>query len=71
MKMLGQDLHTQQEFDKFHADEFAPLVTKVAQVEEAATKATKLLAIAGVTSIVALLTSIGSVVIALALTMPK
>lgn len=34
MKMLGQDVHTQEEFDAFHKGEFAALADQVKHTDE-------------------------------------
>lgn len=33
MKMLGQDLHTQEEFDAFHEKEFQPIVEELKKTQ--------------------------------------
>jgi hypothetical protein len=53
MKMLGQDLHTQEEFDTFYENEFKPLTQKVATVTSKVKNACFL-------ALVALVVSIGS-----------
>lgn len=71
MKMLGQDLHTQQEFDEFHKNEFTPIVNQtavaVAKAEQAAQDARR----AGIAALLALIVSVGSIVVTLLVTAPK
>lgn len=64
MKMLGQDLHTQEEFDAFHQNEFQPLRDLVKKTASQAKSALFL-------SVFALVVAIGSAVFVVASSMPK
>lgn len=64
MKMLGQDLHTQEEFDAFYEQEFAPLR------ETLSNNATKLKN-ACYLAVAALVVSLGSAAYIVASSMPK
>lgn len=64
MKMLGQDLHTQEEFDAFYEQEFEPLRETISN------QATKLKN-ACFLAIVALVVSLGSAAYIVASSMPK
>ena len=71
MKMLGQDLHTQQEFDEFHKNEFAPLVNATSSAIKAAGNATKAADGAKFVALISFCVSLGSLAVALVATMPK
>ena len=70
MKMLGQDLLTQQEFNEFHKNEFAPLIEQTQNAETAAKKSSSSVKLAIIGALIAVVLSIGSVV-TVVMTMPK
>lgn len=59
MKMLGQDILTQSEFDAFHKDEFTPLVERVEQTSNAIAKKDALIAKLTITLCVSILVIAG------------
>lgn len=63
MKLLGHDIHTQEEFDQFYSQEFKPLV-------DTSKKTLKSLKACMLFSVVSLLASV-SALITVALTVPK